>query len=57
MIDLSDVDLLDERGIAVIVSARNRLPENHDVVLRRPNRLVRRVLAITGMDGTCVIED
>lgn len=55
--DLYDVSLFGSAGVRVVAYARRWLPAGCPVILRRPQPLVRKVLAITGMDELCVIED
>lgn len=58
VIDLRDVSLLDRAGARAIASVRRQLPpDGCQVILRKPSRLVRTVLEVSGLDGLCVIED
>ncbi|MGH3628292.1 MAG: STAS domain-containing protein [Sciscionella sp.] len=57
VLDLTDVGIFDARGVAVLVSIRQLLPDHCSIVLRRPRPLVRKVLEVTEMDRVCIIED
>jgi anti-anti-sigma factor len=57
LIDLTDTTFMDCAGVRVIARARSQLPAGDcRVVLRNPCPIVRKVLALTGLDGSCVIE-
>ena len=58
VIDLAATSFMDCRGALPIAQARDRLPAQRcQVILRRPRPLARKVLAVMGLDGPCVIED
>jgi anti-anti-sigma factor len=56
VLDLTDVRFMDRAAIAVMARARRRLPGPGRVVVWRPCRNVLRLLALTEMDGPCLIE-
>jgi anti-anti-sigma factor len=50
VVHLDEVTYLDSSGIAVLVAQQHRLASDHgELVLRRPNGIVRRTLEITGL--------
>lgn len=51
--EMAEVSFMDSSGIAVLVTAANRVPA---VVLRNPRDLLRRTLEITGLTGTFTFE-
>lgn len=51
--DLSELEFLDSSGIAVLLRAARRAPS---VRLRRPRRVVRRVLEAAGLDDVLPVE-
>ena len=57
VVDLTNLDFLDSSGIAALVRAQERAStELAALVLRSPNRAVRRVLSISGVDQVMVID-
>lgn len=58
VIDLSGVTFMDSSGLGLIV-AMHKLQKQHggSVVLTAPQRLVRRVLAISGIDRVIDVRD
>ncbi len=58
VIDLSDVTFMDSSGLGLIVAVHN-LQKRHGgvVVLTGPQRVVRRVLAISGIDRVVDVHD
>jgi anti-anti-sigma factor len=58
VIDLSDVTFMDSSGLGLIVAVHN-LQKRHGgvVVLTGPQRVVRRVLAISGLDRVVDVRD
>lgn len=51
VIDASDVTFLDARGLRLLVrEARAGVPRDRRPVLRRPTRVVRRVIDVTGTE-------
>jgi anti-anti-sigma factor len=58
VVDLGDVPFIDCSGMAVIARACERVPpEACTVVVRSPNRLARKVLALAGLDRRCTVEE
>ena len=58
VIDLAETTFLDARGVGVLVATRTRIAEaGGRLVLRRPPRLVRRVLELADQLGRIPIED
>jgi anti-anti-sigma factor len=55
--DFSELSFMDCSGVSVVAHARRNLGQDCQVVLRQPNRTVRQLLQLTGMDGPCVIDD
>jgi anti-sigma B factor antagonist len=51
VIDLAGVDFIDSTGLGGFVRIRKALPPDCPVVLRSPQRPVRRVFKITGLDS------
>lgn len=57
-IDLSRVAFLDSTGLGVLVGALKRVKEqNGSMVLLSPQKSVRRVLNVTGLDRIFTVED
>lgn len=57
VIDLNDTTFIDSTALAVFVRAFKRLRHNGaDLVLRNPNKLARKVLQVTGLDGVMTID-
>ncbi len=58
VIDLSDVTFMDSSGLGLIVAVHN-LQKRHGgvVVVTGPQRVVRRVLAISGIDRVVDVHD
>jgi anti-sigma B factor antagonist len=58
IIDLSELAFCDSSGLHALVAIRDQAEAtNHVVVLRRPQRLLRRVLQLTGLDESFTIDD
>jgi anti-anti-sigma factor len=57
VLDLTDMDFIDASGISVIVRARPLLADDAQIVLRRPNRLARKVFEIVELDKLCRVEN
>ena len=58
VIDLAETTFLDARGVGVLVGARTRIAESGGrLLLRRPPRLVRRVLELADQLERIPIED
>ena len=57
ILDMSRADFLDCGSARMIASAARFLPDGGRLVIRRPSRVVRRVLGLTGFDAGCEIED
>jgi|1185.fasta_scaffold604036_1 anti-sigma B factor antagonist len=50
VVQLDEVTFLDSSGISVLVGAHHRLESDHgELVIRRPNPIVRRTLELTGL--------
>jgi anti-sigma B factor antagonist len=56
ILDMSGAGFLDCGSARLIASAGRFLPDGGRLVIRRPSRLVRRVLGLTGLDAECEIE-
>lgn len=57
-IDLSSVPFLDSTGLGVLVGALKRLREQDGImVLLSPQKPVRRVLSVTGLDRIFTVQD
>ena len=54
VIDLRETTFMDSTGLNALVTARNR---GVAIVLRHPSKIVRRTLAVTGLDNAFTIED
>lgn len=50
VLDLGKVVFMDSAGVSLIVRVRQRLNSDIPVILRSPNRIVRKVLRIAGVD-------
>lgn len=58
VLDLSGVSFLDSAGISLLIQAKKRLASaGSDLVLRRPQTSVRRVLEISGVTELFLIEE
>jgi anti-anti-sigma factor len=57
ILDMSEAHFLDCGSARLIASTRRFLPDGGRLVIRRPSRVVRRVLGLTGFDAVCEIED
>jgi anti-sigma B factor antagonist len=58
VIDLSELAFCDSRGLHALVDIRKQADANgHAVVLRRPNGMLRRMLALTGLDDLFTIDE
>lgn len=57
VLDFTDLTFMDVSGIAVLVRTKNSLPDDGEIVLRRPSSMIRRILTITGMTEVILIED
>lgn len=56
-LDLGDVTFMDSTGIEVLMATRRRAElDGGSLTLCRPNRAVRRVLEVTGLDQVFTIE-
>jgi anti-anti-sigma factor len=56
VIDLRSVDFMDSSGLrALLVERRRRGYVGGTVVLRNPKPMVRRLLAVTGVDGVLAV--
>jgi anti-sigma B factor antagonist len=55
--DMAKVDFIDCAAIQLITSTGRFLPENRRPVIRRPSRVVRRMLALTGLTAQCEVDD
>lgn len=51
--DLAGVEFMDSSGLAVLLRAKDRVP---DICLRRPPRLVTRLLTLTGTSHAFTVE-
>lgn len=57
VLDLADVTFMDSSGIAVLIAAHQSLRSGgRNLLLRRPNAVVRRVLEIAQLTGELSIE-
>ena len=54
--DMSSVVFLDCAAARLIVSTGRSLPGGQQPVIRGPSHAVRRILALTGLDGYCKVE-
>ena len=52
ILDLSEVQLMDGACLGAIVAARKEAGPDIDIVLRKPTRIVARVLRLTGLEGS-----
>jgi anti-sigma B factor antagonist len=57
VLDLAGAGFMDAGSARVVASAGEFLPDGARLVIRRPNPVVRRVLALTGYDSGCEIVD
>lgn len=57
MVDLGATTFIDGSGMSAIAEARRDAPPGCQVVLRSPNRLARKVIELTGIDQSCLIDD
>jgi anti-sigma B factor antagonist len=58
VVDLSQVEFMGSNGLSALIVALNRLcDEGSELRLRRPSATVRRILEVTGLDGTFKTED
>lgn len=55
-LDVAELTFMDTQGVKLIARARQGMPAGSDVVIRRPNASVHRVLTITGIDRLCTID-
>ena len=56
VIDLAGVSFIDSSGLAGFVRVRQALPPSCPVVIRAPQRRVRQLFKITGLDSVIAIE-
>jgi anti-sigma B factor antagonist len=56
-LDMTDVSFMGAAGVSAIVYARRAMPESCQLVILRPQRLIREVLEISGLDESCTISD
>ena len=56
VIDLAGVSFIDSSGLGGFVRIRRALPPGCPVVIRSPQRRVRRLFKITGLDSVITIE-
>jgi anti-sigma B factor antagonist len=56
VINLTGVDFLDSSGLHAFVRVRKELPEDCPIVLRSPQRQIRRVFEVTGLSPVFVFE-
>jgi anti-sigma B factor antagonist len=56
-LDMTDVSFMGAAGVSAIVYARRAVPESCQLVILHPQRLIRKVLEITGLDRFCTISD
>ena len=52
VVDVSRLDFCDSSGLAVLVQARNRLPDTSQMILHGASNRLRQLLRITGLDTT-----
>lgn len=58
IVDFSATTFLDSTGLSVLVAAHRQLGQNRRaLVLRAPSDVVRRALAVSGVDDLVTIED
>lgn len=57
VIDLRRLSFMDSTGVSLIANARRDVIGDVPFVLRGPNRIVRKVLRVTGVDRFCSVED
>lgn len=57
VVDLRQVTFCDSSGLSALIVAHQALPPGQALVLLRPTKTVHRLLTLTGMIGTFVIED
>lgn len=57
VLDLGKLAFMDSAGVSLILRVRQRLNSDVPVVLRSPNRIVRKVLRITGVDRVCGVQE
>ena len=58
VIDLSGLTFCDSRGLHALVDIREQAGANgHAVVLRQPNDMLRRMLALTNLDDLFTIDE
>ena len=56
VIDLAGVSFIDSSGLAEFVRIRKALPQDCSVVVRSPQRRVRQLFKITGLDSVIAFE-
>ena len=57
VLDVEEVRLVDSAGLGALVGAYKRVKQSgSQLVLRRPNAVVQRVLRVSGLDQVFVIE-
>ena len=56
VIDLAGVSFVDSSGLGGFVRIRRALPPGCPVIIRSPQRRVRRLFKITGLDSVIIIE-
>jgi anti-sigma B factor antagonist len=53
VVDMSELTFMDSTGLRVLLRAAHR---GHALRLRRPTRIIRRLIAVTGLDTTLPVE-